>query len=374
MLWIIIVIIIAIIAALPKLFTEKKTTGPSIGKTKSGPVPVAAMVLSFQTLKEKVIAPGTIMANESVDIKSETSGRLVLLNVREGTRVNKGVLLAKINDADLLAQLSKASASLKLAADRETRQKGLLEKAVITQDDYDISLRDLESAKADVALFKAQIEKTEVRAPFEGRLGLKYVSDGAYLSTGASITTLVSDRPLKIDFSVPEKYAGRVKTGDTVTLVTSSFFGKSLGTVYAIDPMIDENTRTLHVRAVCTNPNSAVVPGAFAEVTLMLGEKSNAILVPTPSLVPDATGQRVFCVKEGKAVAIRVTTGVRDSSMVEITSGLSAGDRVITSGVLMLKTGTEVTIASDKDGGVKKNARLADESQNSPVQNKKNSR
>jgi membrane fusion protein (multidrug efflux system) len=352
-LWIALIVIIAVLIALPKFFTGSKPKGGSSagkGGPKGGSVPVMAIVIAPQLLREKIVAPGTILANDAVELKSESAGRLVALSAVEGGRVAKGALIAKINDADLQAQMLKAKAALKQAEDREARQKGLIDKGAISREEYESAFIELESAKADVALLKAQIEKTEVRAPFEGRLGLKYVSVGAYLTPGTKITTLVSDRPLKVDFNIPEKYAQRVKTGDKIAFSTSGGFAGNSGTVYAIDPMIDENSRSLHIRALCDNPNG-IVPGTFADILLTLGEKPSALMVPSPALVPDATGQKIFCVKNGNAVLQPVTTGVRDSVMVEITSGLKVGDTVITTGVLLVRPGAAVLVRFENKGG-----------------------
>jgi membrane fusion protein, multidrug efflux system len=249
-----------------------------------------------------------------------------------------------VNDADLQAQLAKANAALALAQQREARQKGLLDKEAISREDYESSLRDLQVAAADVALFSAQIAKAEVRTPFAGRLGLRLVSEGAYVTPGTAITTLVNDRPLKVDFSVPQKYAGRIRPSDPLLLTADNRARTYHATVYAIDPMIDESTRSLRVRAVCSDPDQALVPGAFTQVTLELGQDSAAIMVSSSALVPDAAGQKVFCVKGGLATAVAVTIGVRDSSRVQVLAGLQAGDTVITRGVLLVRPGAAVQV------------------------------
>jgi membrane fusion protein (multidrug efflux system) len=354
MLWIVFIVAVAVLVTLPKVAAHKKSPGNS-QPGKGGPIAVGAIVIKPQSLNEKIIAPGTVLASDAVEISSEIAGRLVSLTVHEGSSVRKGTLLAKINDAELQAQLLKARVSLKQVQDQETRQKSLVGKELVSREDYESAVRAVESASADMALISAQIEKTEVRAPFDGRVGLKFVSTGAYLSPGTKITTLVCNRPLKVDFSIPEKYAGRIKTGDPITFYSAGCSSMNKGSVYAIDPMIDENTRSVHVRALCSDPDSRVLPGSFAEVTLVLSENPSALMVPSPALVPDATGQKVFCVKNGKAIATSVTTGIRDSIMVETTSGLHAGDTVITIGVLLVRSGATVSVKIENSPDGQKN-------------------
>jgi membrane fusion protein, multidrug efflux system len=360
LIWILAAVLIVVGLALPKMFGQAKgpagsgkaeaAVAPKGGKpggpggAKGQKVTVSAMVLKPQLLTERTVSPGTVLANEATELKSEIAGKIVSLSIHEGGWVTKGTLLAKINDADLQAQLLKANATLKLAQQREARQKGLLAKEMVTQEDYESASRDLESAQADVALLAAQIQKTEVRAPFDGAIGLRYVSEGAYVSAGTKITTIVSTRPLKIEFSVPEKYAGRVKPGYKVSFAAQGGAKSYDGSVYAVEPSIDEATRTQRMRAYCSNPDNGITPGGFAEVTLALSENDHAILVPSAALVPDATGQNVYRVQGGVASPVRVSTGVRDSTSVQITAGVQSGDTIVTTGVLLLRPGSAVDI------------------------------
>jgi membrane fusion protein, multidrug efflux system len=355
-----VLVAVVMVLALPKIFCSQKAghTGPggkgAAADMRAGrppapsrgaggaPVQVNAVVLKGEALTEQIVAPGSVQADETVELRSEAGGRLVSLQVPEGSRVARGALLAKINDADLQAQLLKTDATLLQSRQKAARQKGLFDKEAISREDYEAAVRDLESARADSALIKAQIDKTEVRAPFDGRLGLKYISVGAYLTPGTMITTLVSDRPLKIDFSVPEKYVSLVKTGDKITCTIAGSAKSYKGTVYAVDPMIDAATRSVRIRAVCTNPDNQIIPGAFAEIRLSLSEKTGVLMVPSPAVVPEAVGQKVFCIKNGVAVATAVTIGMRDSDRVEITGGCNPGDTVITTGVLLVRPGAAV--------------------------------
>ena len=307
-------------------------------------VNVGVHIARFRPLNETSTVPGTVLASEQVVLKAEASGRIIRLALREGAEVKKNDLLVKIYDTDLLAQLDKANAALKLSQDREKRQKTLLEKGMISQDDYDLITKELSSSRADINLLEAQIAKTEIRAPFDGRVGLKMVSEGAYLSAGTPIADFVKTRPLKLEFSVPERYAARMTIGMAVTFTVRGSSVSHAAEVYALQPMIDEATRTLRVRAVCGGRETGVTAGAFAEVTLRFGGNDSALIVPAPALVPDINGQNVFIVKDGKAVKSPVTIGVRDDHDVEIARGVREGDTVVTTGVLMLRPGVSTVI------------------------------
>ncbi len=285
-----------------------------------------------------------MLANEQVALKAEASGRIVNLALREGAEVAKGDLLVKINDADLQAQLEKARASFKLAQDREARQKTLLAKELISREDYDLSAMELNASRADIDLLGAQIDKTEIHAPFDGRVGLRYVSEGAFVSVGTTIADFVKVRPLKVEFSVPERYAGRIGPGTKLSFTIQGSLAVHNATVYAQQPLIDEATRSLRLRALCNGSESGVLPGAFADVRLTLGENPHAVAVPSKALVPDIKGQKVFLVRERKAFPQPVITGVRDDEDVEIVQGVAEGDTVVTTGVLILRPGMTVDI------------------------------
>jgi membrane fusion protein (multidrug efflux system) len=346
-LWITVIVIALALLAVPKL-VQKKELEPVTQKTGKGKmnqtVAVPAIIVRQQPFDQSITIPGSVLANEQVQLKAEATGRIVSLALREGASVKKGALLVKINDADLQAQLEKAHAALKLAQDREKRQKSLADKNLISQEEYDLSVKELTVGTADVDLYKALIEKTEIRAPFDGRVGLRLVSEGAFLSIGAPVADFVKTSPVKVEFSVPERYASAIQTGTPLTFTIQGSSRVHTAAVYARQPGIDEATRTLRVRALCTEEAGDLLPGAFAEVKLPIKRETNALMVPTPAIVPDAQGQNVFLIKNNKAVKRQVRTGDRTSAFVEITSGLSAGDTVITGGVLMVRPGAPVKI------------------------------
>ena len=346
--WILAGLLVVALLAVPRLLPRKAEAphaAPGKGKAPAGQiVSVGVKVVRAGPISETMKVPGTVIPNEQVELKAEASGRIVRLLLREGTPVKKGGLLLKIYDADLQAQLAKATAAFKLAEVNEVRQKTLLEKELISRADYDYSQKELAASRADIELVNAQIVKTEVRAPFDGQVGLKYVSEGAFVSAGTKIADFVGTRPLKVEFSVPERYAGRIGQGTVVRFSVQGSATEHPARVFALQPSIDEASRTLRMRAVCTDGAQDVVPGSFAEVNVSFGEKTEAVTVPSEAVVPDIKGQKVYLVRAGRAAAVPVTTGVRDARDVEIASGIKPGDTVVTTGVLMVRPGMAVTI------------------------------
>jgi membrane fusion protein, multidrug efflux system len=321
-----------------------KKEGNSDKKSKGGPVPVNVMVIQSQVLDNVIKTTGTIIPNEEVEVRSEISGRITNINFKEGQQVAKGQTLIKINDADLQAQLEKLGYQKKLAQVNEERQHKLLDKEAISQREYDISITNLNSINADIDNLKAQIAKTVIRAPFNGRMGLRYVSMGSYLSPATKITTLTSVVPAKIDFAVPAKYANAVGRGTNISFTTENGNDNFKGIVYAVEPKIDPNTRTVMLRATSPNAGGRLIPGAFARIEIILNSKKGAIVIPTEAVIPDLQGHKVFVVRNKKAAFISVEVGTRTDRDIEIYSGLSIGDTLITSGILMVKPGGDVEI------------------------------
>ncbi|RPI75849.1 MAG: efflux RND transporter periplasmic adaptor subunit [Ignavibacteriales bacterium] len=341
-----VILIVAVLIALPKLSSSGNQA--PVQKNMNAPLPVEAHIIKAETLANNVITSGSILANEEVELKSEESGKITNIYFREGGNVKKGDLLVKINDAELQAQLEKAKFNLKLLEDREYRQKVLLEREAISQEDYDVSLNELNVVKAEIELVKAQIDKSEIRAPFDGVVGLKSVSEGSFVNTTTIIATLQNINPVKIDFSIPEKYAGSVKVGDPINFKIVGRDEIYTGKVFAIEPKIDPLTRTLKIRALYSNPSRDIVPGSFADVELVLNKIDDAFLVPTHSIVPELKSQKVFLYKNGLAVPQKVEIGIRTDQRVQITSGLNEKDTIITSGILQIRPGMPVVISEFK--------------------------
>ena len=337
-------VVILILLIIPKLkSSDDKTNSP--GLRSSGPLPVKAHITKYEVLDNKVLTTGTVLANEEVELKSEVSGKITKILFREGSSVNAGDLLVKINDSELQAQLQSAKSRLELQKETEYRQKQLLEKEAISQEDYDMTANQLKVNQAEVELIKAQIDKTQIRAPFSGIIGLKNVSEGSYVTNSTIIASLQNINPIKIDFSIPERYSSMVEVGDEINFSISGNNKNYVGKVYAIEPKIDPVTRTLKIRAMCSNTGREILPGSFANVVLVLKKIENAILIPSEALIPDIQGQKVFIYRNGSAVPQQVETGIRTDLNVQLTSGVSEGDTIITSGMLQIRPGAPVTIS-----------------------------
>jgi membrane fusion protein (multidrug efflux system) len=297
-------------------------------------------------LKNQLLTTGSVIANEEVDLISETSGRITGIFFEEGKKVRKGQLLIKINDAELKAEMLKAQYRLKLAEDSEMRGRKQLDIEAISQEDYDVVQNALNTVKAELQLIQAQIAKTEIRAPFDGYIGLRYVSLGSYISQNTRIARVLDINPVKVDFNIPEKYAGLVNPGDKISFRLQGRDTEQQGVVYAVEPKIDPGTRTLQIRARSANPGGSILPGAFTEVKLVLDEIENALLVPTEALIPELDGHKLYLFNAGKAVPTKVEIGLRTENKVQITRGIAAGDSVITTGILQLRPQLVVTPAN----------------------------
>jgi membrane fusion protein, multidrug efflux system len=330
----------------PKDEKEKKEAGG--GKDakggKGGKTSVIVTVVHPTRLDDLVNTNGTILPNEEVEIRSEISGRIVTLNIKEGDFVKKGTILFHINDEDLQARLKKLGFNKKLAEDNEARQKRLLEKEAISQREYDIAVNSVNTISADIEDLSAQIQKMTLKAPFDGTIGFRFVSLGSYISPTTKIATLTNTNPAKIEFAVPAKYSSIVHKGEKVEFKVESSEQNYVGTVYAIDPKIDPGTRTLQIRAITPNHSGKLIPGAFARVELVLKSKGSALMIPTEAVIPEQKGSKVFIVQNGKAVSKKVKLGTRGEKNVEVLSGLSVGDTLITTGIMQVKPDGDVEI------------------------------
>ena len=305
---------------------------------------VNGIVLKSQTFDNNLSLSGSIEANEQVDIRSEVSGIVEGIYFKEGSNVSKGQLLFKVNDLELRAQLAQARTKQGLASENERRAKLLLQKEAISQEEYDIARADYKLAQAEIQLIQAQIAKTAVRAPFSGKIGLRSISPGTYITPAILVAKLVNSGKLKITFSVPEKYANQITLNSnlsfTVTGSTQSYSAK----VYAIEPEVQIATRTLQVRALAENKDGKLLPGTFANVELPLDIIKDAIVIPTEAIIPVQDGKKVFISNNGKAKEVMVETTTRTDASILVLSGLKVGDTLITSGVMSLKEDAPVKV------------------------------
>ena len=324
---------------------KTKAPQPSAGPQKSGPLAVEALVIGTSPISETISVTGTLLPYESTEIRPEISGRMTFLNIREGAEVRKGELLAKIFDGDLQAQLKKLKVQLQIAQKTEERQRELLKINGISQQDYDLSLLAVNNLNADIELTRVNIDKTEIRAPYAGRLGLKNVSPGAYISPTQVITTISQMRPLKLEFSIPEKYSSQVVQGMPIRFTVEGSFSEYEASVNAKQSSVDLNTRNLTVRALVKDSDGRLVPGSFAKVGIILGRNDKAIMVPSQAILPVARGKQVVLYKGGSVDFKNVLTGVRDSANVQILEGLSEGDTLLTTGLLFLRPDSKVKLS-----------------------------
>ena len=351
-----VIVVIASCGGKDKKDSEKLKQDAS---AKAPTLQVEAMIVRQQALNTDIEVPGSLLANESTEIHPEVSGRLVFLNVKEGAFVGKGTLLAKLYDGDLQArlqslgvQLKKSEVQLKIAQQSEDRSAKLLKLQGISQQDYDLALLQVNNIMADMGIIKAQMDevragmtKTSIHAPYSGKLGLKNISPGAYITPATVITTISQVSQLKLQFTIPEKYGAMVKKGQEINFSIDGSQKHFTAVVFASDGAIDENTRSLTIRAQVKSQDADLIPGAFAKVKILLGKNENALMVPNSSLVPQGRKKLVYLYNGGKAKSNEITTGARDSTNIEVLTGLNAGDTVITSGLLFLRPGIDIKIS-----------------------------
>jgi membrane fusion protein (multidrug efflux system) len=323
---------------------KKDATPPAGAQAQQQVITADALIVATRPLSADIEIPGTILANETTEIHPEVSGRVVKLNVREGTFVGKGALLAKLYDGDLQAQLRKLEVQLKIAEQTEDRQAQLLKIQGISQQEYDLSLLQVSNLKADIDIVKEAVRKTQILAPFSGKLGLKNISEGAYVTPAIIVTTISQVSQLKIQFNVPEKYGSQLRTGQSINFTIDGSNKTYTANIIAAEVKMDENTRSLAIRGLVKNGDASLIPGVFAKVRIVLGQNLNAIMVPTIVVQPQGRKKLVYLYKGGKSIPADITTGIRDSSNVQVLTGLSVGDTVITTGLLFLRPGADVKL------------------------------
>jgi membrane fusion protein, multidrug efflux system len=344
-----ILVVVVLLLAIPKLgwFSSKNDGGEAQGSPGAPPaLPVEAIIVKPSKLDNRLIVTGTVLANESLELKSEISGKITHIAFQEGSRVKKGSVLVQINDEEIRAQLLKQKHNQKLNEDNEFRQRKLQEKDAISQEEYDNALNRLNTTVADVQLLEAQLAKTRISAPFDGIIGLRYVSEGAYLSPNTTIATLYNNSPAKLEFAIPSRYSTAVTAGKDIRFKLEGDTLRYDGKVYAIEPRIDQDTRTLKLRALADNSKGTLLPGQFVELELILGSTNNAILIPTESVIPEQGGKKVFVLAGGKVTELKIETGIRTNTALEVTSGLKHGDTVLTTGILQLRAGMNIQITN----------------------------
>jgi membrane fusion protein, multidrug efflux system len=344
LIYIAIFFIIILVLALPKLELNFAANDkvPVANAMAGKKLPVNGYIAKNQNLNNSIRITGTVIPNESVEIRSEISGKVDKIFFKEGQSVKKGQILLKINDDDLNANLSKLKHSKKLYEDSEFRQRKLLEREAISQEEYDFALNSLNTTIADIGVLEVQMSRTEIKAPFDGVIGLRSISEGSYLTPSNPIANLYNINPAKIEFSISEKYSNMINIGDKILFSVESTPDAYKGVVYAIEPQIDQATRTLKLRASAPNNQRKLLPGQFAKIEMILESIPNALLVPTEAIVPELNGHKLFLSKNGKATPVNVKIGIRTDKDVQVIEGLQVGDTVITTGLLQIRPGIDV--------------------------------
>lgn len=317
---------------------------PAPGKAALTVNAVEGFVVKTSALTEKVTASGNLVPAEETELHPEASGRVISLNLPEGKAVRKGDLLLKIFDEDLRTQLRKLETQLKQAEITEQRLSELLKVKGVSQQEYDLAVLQTQTIRADIELLRVNLAKTELRAPYDGVLGLRRISPGAYVTPATAITTLRSASALKLDFAVPEKYSQQLRIGQSLDFTVEGSATPHRATVQATEQRINEGSRDLQVRAVVAD-SRGLLPGAFAEVSLALGNKPQALMVPNQAIIPQARDKKVILVKGGKAKFVTVKTGVRQAGMIELTDGVQPGDTICTTGMLFLRPDAQVNFS-----------------------------
>jgi len=329
--------------------TGAKSANAKPGDSKAGGPPampattVSARILRPQPFSAPLSVNGTLLANQEVELRAETSGRVESIGFAEGKPVKNGQVMVQIDDAEVRANLQRAQARHKLALAQEARIKQQLDAGAASSKDFDQAAAERSQSEADVALLKAQMDNTQVKAPFAGRAGLFSLYRGSFVQPGTRITTLQDLSRMKLEFSVPEQEAWRVRQGMTVHFLATGQSDTLMADIYALEPRLDANTRAMAVRAYVKGAVS-LLPGAFAEVVLKGAGGDSALVVPPSALAMGGVGAMVFLAQEGKAVPRPVQVGGRTPEAVQLLSGVKAGDTVITSGFMALRPGSPVQL------------------------------
>jgi len=345
-LWVVVAAAVLAALAVPKLVTSDRdgSDAATAARDEAPPPRVEVHVVVPERLAETLVTTGAIYADERVEVVSEIAGKIERILFEEGARVPAGALLVAMDDRELTAERERAAARLELAERRAERQKQLYADGLISDQDYDTAATEADALAAELRLIDARLAKTEIRAPFAGVVGLRRISEGAYVSPQTRVTTLIDTDPVKLEFAVPERYAADFGPGKTVEFRVAGVEGSRRAIVYAVEPSVDPATRTVPVRATSPNPGGVLLPGAFADVTLAVREVAAALTVPSIAVIPELGGKKVWVVENGAAQPRPVETGIRTGDRVEVTRGLAAGDRVIVTGLQLVRPGLEVEV------------------------------
>ena len=323
---------------------QAATAAPTAAAKPQG-LPVKAVAVTVGKVADDVTAVGSLLAEESVIIRPEIDGRIVGLHFQEGQAVSGGTRLVTIDSTEVEAQVAGVRADLKTEEQRLARTQELFDQKFISKDALDVQNGNTARLRAKLREAESRVAKTVIRAPFSGTVGLRQVSPGAYVKAGSDIVRLEAIGSIKVDFRIPEVYMAKVRPNQEIALRLDAYPGEEFrGRVYAVEPVIDEKTRTILMRARIPNKSNKLKPGMFARVAVTLENRPNAILVPEQAIWPQGQDSYVFRVVEGKAALTKISIGNRQPGQVEIIRGLNPNDIVVTEGQMKLRDGAPVMV------------------------------
>ena len=325
----------------------KPATAPAPAPPASAGVPVKAVPVKVAGVSDDVTAVGSLLAEESVMIRPEIDGRIVGLDFQEGQAVSSGARLVTIDSTEVEAQVAGIRADLKTEEQRLVRTQELFDQKFISKDALDVQNGNAARLRAKVREAESRVAKTVIRAPFSGIIGLRQVSPGAYVKAGSDIVRLENVSSIKVDFRIPENYMSKVHSNQDISVHLDAFPGEEFkGRVYAIEPVVDEKTRTIAMRARIPNRGFKLKPGMFVRVAVTLESRPSAIIVPETAIWPQGRDTFVYRVVDGKAALTKIEIGVRRPGEVEVLKGVGANDMVVTDGQMKLRDGVPVTVLS----------------------------
>lgn len=290
-------------------------------------------------------AIGTLTSDESVQIAPEILGRVVTVDFSEGQSVKEGDMIVKLDDALARAELADAEARFELAEANAGRAQALSRTGNVTERARDEAKTNLRTARAAVDLAKVRLDKHTIRAPFSGIVGMRQVSPGAFITAGTTVVNLEKIDELKVDFSLPEIHLADVRTGQEIEVRVDALPGKTFaGTIYAIDPMVDVNGRSLKIRARVPNASGELRPGLFARIVVKGLSERKVVVIPESAVVPRGGETFVYRIEDGKVVETKVRLGQRANAEVQVLEGLESDAAIVTAGQLKVRDGTMVTV------------------------------
>lgn len=309
-------------------------------------IPVTVSLAKSEQIIDGIRAQGSLMPNEEIDVASEIAGKINSINFNEGSPVQKGDLLVKVNDDDLQAQAKRYEFQEQNLRKKLERQRVLLEKEAISGEMFDQIQTEYNVLLADIEVLKVKIDRCRIKAPFSGTIGFRSVSDGSYIQVGSKIARLVDNNTLKLEFSIPEKYTELPLVGTTIYFSTKASDERHTSRIYAMEPKLEANTRTIILRGLYNNATDRLKPGMSISVTIPTSALSTTLMIPTEAIIPAMDSKSVWVVRDGKPVLTVVETGTRLESKIEVTKGLIEGDSVIVTGLMQLREGASINVTN----------------------------